>query len=284
MKCIEHRIKFNAKSQTATILATSCWHIGNPAIHQAGIDTFIKRAKKHDWLHHGDMIEGITPYDKRYEADAHNDTIFRCMSKASSAIKKAQTNCIGVLKGNHEATPSKDFGDVAEKIAMDAGVPYLSATCFIKFICPDGEFTGFFCHGNGTANYRIGEPERKQSNKKIRLRDILKDFHADICGMGHMHKSIATPPAHELRLSMVDGKVKRRPITTRPGWYYAAPSMFKTYDTDSHLSNYGEMKIYPAVDLGWIEFDVDRAGNIQAIREIDDHGNTIETSTPMIAR
>ena len=283
MRVLEYMPKFNIGEDIATILAGSCWHIGNDAVHIKGINNFLAKAKKHSWILHGDVIEGVTPFDKRYEKDAHEASLVSTIQKAADLIKEAQSNCIGLLKGNHEDAPSKTFGDVAEDIAMRAGVPYLTATCFIKFVCPAGQFTGFFAHGNGSANYRTGEPERKKSNKQIKLRDILKDFHADICGMGHLHKSISTAPCSELRLSVgEDNTVKRRPIVTRPGWFYAAPSMFKTYN--GHKSNYGEMKIFPAVDLGWIEFDVNRQGEILEIREVNEEGVTLETTRPTVIR
>ena len=283
MKTMEYRVNFPAKAKKTTLMATSCWHYGNPAIHEEGVAKFLKKAKKYSWIHHGDVIEGITPYDKRFEKDAHEMSLMNSVQIAAGKIEEAQSSCIGLIKGNHESAPSKDIGDVSEDMAMRAGVTYLSATCFLRFICPDGDFTGFFCHGNGSANYRTGEPERKKVNKSVKLRQILQMFNADICGMGHLHTSIATAPCEEMKLSIdEDMQVKRRPFVTRPGWYYAAPSMFKTYNGMD--SNYAEEKIFPANSIGWIEYDVSRAGEILCIREVDENGKTIDETTKTTIR
>ena len=91
--------------------------------------------------------------------------------------------------------------------------------------------------------------------------------------MGHMHQSIVAPAVDEYKLTSVNGTIKRRPVTTRQGWYYAAPSMFTTYPPDASYPSYAEMKIYPATDLGWIEIVVNDKGEIQAIEEYYDNGD-----------
>ena len=284
MKCLKYKPKFEYKNEYTTVMAASCWHLGNPSVHMEGIDRFMEKAQSHDWIHHGDIIEGITPSDRRFEHGEHTAALLSTIDDAVDKVKEAASSCIGIIQGNHEATPSREIGDIAETISMRSGVTYLSDVTFIEFECPDGTFTGFFAHGNGTANYRIGEPERKAVNKQIKLRQILQSFNADICGMGHLHKSITTAPCAEMRLSMQDMVVKRRPVVVRPGWYYATPSMFKTYDQDLTHGNYGSRSLFPAVDIGWIEFDISRSGEIKCLREVDEKGSTLEERTITVVR
>jgi len=275
MKVIEHRIKF-PRSGPATILAGSCWHIGQPAVHWDGIALFMERAKQHTWIHHGDIIEGIMAGDKRFSVKEHGDAITNCCTKASEIISEASKTCIGLLQGNHEAAPSRSMGDLAELIALNARVPYLQTTCAAKLLCPNGELTAFWAHGNGSAMYKTGEPERKKANRKVKLRDILAGFDFDLVGMGHLHRGIITPPCFEMKLNLMGGKVKRRPVETRSGWYYAAPSMFRTYNTETGHGNYGESALYPSTDIGWCEVVVNRDGSVAALRRVDEDGNTIE--------
>ena len=92
MKTMEYRVNFPAKAKKTTVMATSCWHYGNPAIHEEGVAKFLKKAKKYSWIHHGDVIEGITPYDKRFEKDAHEMSLMNSVQIAAGKIEEAQSS------------------------------------------------------------------------------------------------------------------------------------------------------------------------------------------------
>jgi len=277
-------VKLNVnKKGTSTVLATSCWHFGNPSVSQEGIHNFLKKAKKHQWIHHGDVIEGITRGDRRFNQDEHKQTIADAIFTASESLKTANKTCIGLIKGNHEATPSNDFGDISEFIARSAGIPYLGAIAYIKYKTKGGESTALYAHGNGGSNPRTGDPERKYLNRQIWLRNLLAQFEADIKGIGHTHRSIVTPPCYEERLSFGDlDNVKREPVLAKPAWHYAAPSMFTTYDLHADTSNYAEMALYGATDIGWIEKVFDSDGQIACIREVYSTGKTKQEHYPRI--
>ena len=277
-------VKLNfGKSKTATVLAASCWHYGNPSVSEEGIHKFIQRAKKQQWLHHGDLIEGITSKDRRFSVDEHKDAILDCVNMAIETLKKAPKTCIGLLKGNHDDTPSKDIGDLSEFMAHMAGVPYLSATCFLKFIAPKGESTGFFAHGSGGSNPRAGDPERRYLNRQMWLRNMLSQFEADIAGIGHTHRFTVTPPCSEEKLMFGDEEnVTRTPVKTKPGWYYTCPSMFTTYDLHADKSNYAEMKLYGATDIGWIEMVFNQDASIGCVREVYSSGVTKQEHYPKV--
>ena len=273
MRRLQYKLDFG-KKKTATMLSISCTHIGNPSVDKEGVHKFMTKAKRYPWIHHGDIIEGIVRTDKRWSVDEHKDNLLTCMTQGAQMLSRANKTCIGVIKGNHDQTPSKEIGDVAEYIANQAKVPYLTAVCFVKFLCPGGSATGFFAHGSGSTNQLAGEPERRMVNKRIWLRNRLSQFDADLKGMGHVHKFIVAPPCYEEKLSInySEDNVKRRPSLTRPSWHYAAPSMFKTYDVHADTSNYGEMALYGATDLGWVETVFNRDGTIACMREVYSSG------------
>ena len=282
MRRVQAKLNFG-KKKTATVLSTSCWHYGNPSVSEEGIHNFIKKAKKHSWLHHGDVVEGITRCDKRYSQDEHKDSLLYSASMAASTLQKANKTCIGLIKGNHDETPSREIGDLAEHVAIMGQVPYLSATCFIKFVCPNGKATGFFGHGSGGSNPKSGDPERKQLNRQIWLRNQLQQFDADICGIGHTHRFTVTPPCSEEKLNWGDEKnVGRKPVMIKPTWYYTAPSMFTTYDLHADAGNYAEMAMYGATDIGWIETVFNEDGTIPCIREVYSTGVTKQEWYPRI--
>ena len=274
MRPKEIKLNYNNK-KTATVLAASCWHYGNPSVSEEGIHKFMQRAKNKQWLHHGDLIEGIMRSDRRFSADEHKDAILDCVEMAVQTLKKAPKTCLGLLKGNHDETPSKEIGDVSEFMARMAGVPYLSATCFLRFLSLKGSSTGFFAHGSGGTNPRAGDPERRYLNRQTWLRNYLSQFEADIGGMGHTHRFTVTPPCSEEKLVYdADGELKRKPIKTKPSWYYTCPSMFTTYDKHADSSNYAEMKLYGATDIGWIEIVFNEDASIGCVREVYASGVT----------
>lgn len=282
MRRKEVKLNLN-KSGTETVLATSCWHFGNPSVSQEGISNFIQKAKKHKWIHHGDVIEGITKGDRRFSPDEHKMVLLDCMSQASTTLAKASKTCIGLIKGNHDETPSREIGDVAEYIALSAKVPYLSATAFIKFKGSKGSKTGFFAHGTGGSNSRTGDPERKLLNRQIWLRNLLSQFNADFGGIGHTHRFTVTPPCSEEKLCFGDiDNVTREPVPIHKGWYYSAPSMFTTYDLHADAGNYAEMAMYGATDIGWIEMVFNSDGNIACIREVYSTGKVKQEHYPRI--
>ena len=281
---IRKDIKLNFdKKGLSTVVFASCWHYGNPSVSKEGIHNLLKRVKNTPWLHLGDIIEGIGRGDKRFSVQEHRESLLYAMSMAAEDIKKANKSCIGLIKGNHDQTPSKDIGDVVEHISNIASVPYLSATFLTRFKCPKGTQNGFFAHGSGSTNPKAGDPERKQITRQIWLRNQLSQFNAGLCGMGHVHRFIVTPPCSEEKLDYGDvDNVKRIPIVTRPTWYFAAPSMFTTYSLHADTSNYAEMALYGATDIGWIEVVFERDGKIPCIKEVYHTGKVKQVWEPRI--
>jgi len=262
----------------------SCTHIGNPAMHEEGVAKFGEITRVKPWMHFGDLIESILPIDsRRYSQEEHgNDPLFATMDRVNEIFGDSAPMCIGLLTGNHENGLSRIVGNVTKKLARGLGVPFLTMSCFCDFIFTKGKCRGFFTHGGTTFNYVAGEPERIRINRQIKLRNYLRRFEADIKGIGHAHRKVIAPQVMEEKLTIIDGKIKRRPIHVKESWCFAAPAMFKTYDTKHDHGNYGEMKNYDPTDIGWIGVLFEKDGKIACIRQYLETGKIKEEVEPMV--
>lgn len=301
VKCVD--LKFKRGQETAPFLVSSCKHIGLGSQSEEGMENLKAACGKHPWLDLGDMIEGIMPNDKRYMPTSGElkkkgkdgklvvtskrvGTLLNEISEAIRWTKKGKKNCWGILPGNHEDTASRQVGEVTGFIAQEAGVPYLTQTCFLRIHCPKGEAIVFVSHGHITINYKAGEPERRLANRKVRLRNELQCFHADACFVGHGHRKAVTEPIYEMKLtveSFEDAEnvfdVKSRPVVTRPTWYAMAPSMFKVY---TYEPNYAQPRLFPPTATGWLQANVARDGTIVSIDNFLHTGEIGKTHVPTV--
>lgn len=291
MRVVTRELDFGNGKKTASVLFTACWHLGNPAMHEEGLDWLIKHVQRtgKPWVHLGDIIEAIMPGDPRYMAGTHGETLMNEVKGAQDKVKRMAKTCWGLITGNHEGKASRKVGNITEMIcsnvrdATNVQIANLSNTCYMQICCPDGICTTFLAHGGriGT-NAKAGEPERLETNKQIKLRNHLAPFHADLKGIAHGHKTIITPPILKERLSLKDGNVKKRPCPERPGWHFMAPSLFKVYDQSACDGNYAEEALYEATGLGWIEVVFNRDGTIPCIRHIIETGEIADEQVPRI--
>lgn len=289
MRIVERKLEFG-KAKTAVVNFTACWHIGNQAMYKRGLRSMLNRFrdKKQPWVQMGDIIEAIMPYDSRYAVDEHKQTITNEEDAAIDYVSIAPETCWGLLVGNHEAKASRQIGDITEHICKGVKretkiqVERLSNTCYIDVVCPKGVSKGFFAHGAMTANFRSGDPDQIELNRKRKIRNYLRKFDADLKGIAHGHRTIISPPLGEEKLGTKEGKTKRRPITVVEPWCFAAPSMFKVYDEKSTIGNYAEMALYDPTDLGWIQVVYERDGNIPCIRQMLETGKIKEEVRPKV--
>jgi len=75
---------------------------------------------------------------------------------------------------------------------------------------------------------------------------------------------------------MVQGKsFKRRPKKIIDEFCIACPSLFGNYGEGTQAS-YAEIAMMAPTDLGWIEIDIDRNGDVSCAREINEAGQTVD--------
>lgn len=263
-----------------TVLYHSCTHIGNPNRHEEGTKRFFERAKKHKWIHLGDIIESIMPCDSRYSVEEHVDSVLGCIGEAVSYVESARKTCIGLIMGNHEYKLSRKLGNITKKIALDAQVPFGSHTMATYYHHGANGLSAFAAHGAGNIRARTSEPERNEANMKIRLRNLLKDFQFELKVIGHFHRVIVAEAVYEERLSL-DGMLdlKRRPQNTRTDWCIACPSLFSNYVPDS-VGSYAEAALMPPTDLGWMEIDTEKC-EVKCVRHVNEDGKTQKEFYPV---
>jgi len=280
MRYYKHQLKFAKGKDCSTFLVISDSHIGNKAFHKEGTSIFIDKAMKYPWIHLGDIIESITPDDRRFSAESHDATLMAQAEYSAELFGKAHKTCWGLMMGNHEWRVSTKVGDLTNHIVRNinekhkSNVPYLTMMAFIDIICPAGKCRSFFTHGGATINYRAGEPERKSTNKKIRLKDLFSEWDADLYGMGHGHTGIVKPAimVEKTTTRYNDNIPKRRPVPVSNQWYFMCPAMFKAHDIESDMASYAEAYGYGATALGWIEIDIRRDGVPVCIRIMRENG------------
>ena len=280
-------IKLTGKKWPQRILLGADWHTGTKACSYDGIERFLEVAQTMPWVLLGDAMETISPNDKRFNMGQHETPLLNQMDNCSDLIAKANKTCIGLIVGNHEWKESGKVGNITKKLASQANVPYLDACCYGRVACAKGNSTFHFAHGTGSANYKAGEPDRKEINKQVKIRQENHRFHADLIATGHKHTCIVSTPILERKLCLVGKTVRRRPVTTRPGWHCVVPAMFKTYPETNpgnkkHVPSYAEMGHYDPNDMGWLAVVYDRDATISAIEQYDHEGNQIKVFQPKV--
>ena len=272
----EHKLRFTKRQTHQTIQYGSCFHIGNPNVHNDGMQVFMDRAKTRPWWHVGDMIESILPGDPRFSITEHKDATLTNIQSAVELLAQANKTCLGLAMGNHEWKASGKLGDITEDMANRAKIPNLGVTAFIDMIAPDGQCRVFTAHGRGSVGFNSGFPDRDKVNCEIKLRRLLSPFEADLKCIGHFHRTIIAPEVDKAKGIVEDGEFKRRPRRVVPEWCVACPSLFCNYENGSTSASYAEIAMMPPTDLGWIEIDITRDGSVACIREIDETGETVD--------
>jgi len=260
------------KGQKLNLLA--CTHIGQPAVSWDGLSKFRKNIMSSGdaWIHLGDAIEAIIPGDKRFAHGEHEEPLLNQCETFVEWAKPIRKTCWGMLEGNHEQVASKTIGNLTKMMCKNAGIPFLAGACAIHIQAKKGTKTGFFAHGSGNINARVGPPERRYANMQVALRAKLQYFEGYLRAMAHMHTAIMAPPTSVNKLSFEGDGPKLRPTVHDDHWCIAAPSMFKTYDL-SDRTNYGEAKLYRPNAIGWIELTFEDDATIPEARFIDQDGS-----------
>jgi len=141
----------------------------------------------------GDLIDGISQKDRRYENDSIADEFkpyldnlhYRQCEIFLKDIMPIKDNIIGVMGGNHEQTVKKQFGfDAISVIAQRLEKPILTDPGYVIIRFHDGKATrlyNIFCsHGNFLGG-------RKRGSKVNNLEDKMSDFDFDLILAGHSH-------------------------------------------------------------------------------------------------
>lgn len=281
MRATQYAVKCK---DVTTLVWTGDWHLGDPTCVPKCVEACMTRIvdRKLPWIHGGDACEMITPKDKRSDVQVIQEggTVLSQISQAVEWIKAGRKTCIGLIGGNHEDTVSKEIGDVSQKIASDAGVPYLTQTAFVRLELPKGKCDVFITHFIPGLHYKAGSPDRIAANQAIRLRDLTRKFYADLKLAAHIHKFICAAPTYEQCLYLEQsGKVQDAPKSYNPFWHVVCPSMKRTY---IETRNWAQGRLCNPTNIGWAEIDIRADGQIQEVRHVGADGKTVETVKPFV--
>ena len=279
---ISKRVKLDfGKKKFVEVLISACKHYGQPSTDYDAIAGFIKKAKKKYWLDLGDQIEAITPSDRRrYSIGEHTTPVTEQMDDVVQMHKPAAKTCLGFIKGNHENSISKEFGDVSAQMAKRTGVPYLGMAAFLDLVCPKGVFQMYAAHGSKGFGGVAGDPERIKLNREIKLRNSNKQFTADLVAVAHGHTSVICPPVFKMRLGSIDNKIKMSPVAVDKTWYSANPAFFKTYADNNLEGSYGELAQYSPTHIGYHSAIIESDGTCSRMIQYGGDGEIISERVP----
>ena len=211
----------------------------------------------------GDNIEAITVDDKRFSEEKLTEPL--PLAQAKAIIKKHEPIArmmLALLLGNH-CRKLWRFGNLAEYIANELGIPYGTYTCKLSFVDTKGEllFKVYETHGFKSITSTADDPKRRRTNQEIILKRHLKFKAADCVVMvkHHTHKLLVCKPDEDLFLYDDGKEIKQsytgwgqneRYIHPDARWYGNAGSFLKLFGKG--ISGYAELFEYDPVELGFL--------------------------------
>jgi len=270
------------------IYLQSCDHIGNTATSEKASREFIRTVKskrKSFVIHHGDALETIAHYDKRYSLDVHENRMNRIDAQRDAFIKlywPIRHRYLGFAEGNHEAKirnivrPTKDIAEMYGSIYANGKV--------LKFLFPG--FNLMAVHGWGNVRSKAGDALQRATNNLVMLKRKLRELPADDCDLitcGHYHQLWVHPPVSKQvlytdpktnRLKHTYSQPGRIPLPNKEGayrvpederWYVCCGSFLRSYmeDMPTYPEDYG---LRPAeLGFGHIEVRNDKPVVVETI-------------------
>ena len=210
----------------------------------------------------GDLITSIIPDDKRFEIETHAESFAEQQDYLNGILDKYHDIVELVFMGNHEGKLIKKHGDFLEKMCKRHGINYAGFRCNILYEKDTNQFNVLYTHGDKTFNYRAGEEVRKQTNKRIRLKDILGNgIEADMYVQGHAHEGVMYTDPFTLYMVNEDGeRYEERYLQTGEGkTYVCIPALLRGHQHESYASRSG----YAPTEVGCVDLEWDEDLNIK---------------------
>ena len=277
------------KSGNASIWIAGDFHYGALTCSRSSIKQMVASIGKDDvLLLLGDLIEAITPDDKRWQTTsiAWQDKLFTPDEQAQAIIRDL-TPLKGripvVLAGNHEWKLANviSFGDV---IAKGLDSEYGGAACVVHFGWKDKPaFKIHVMHGGWTPNSNAKDVVQADANMratlKMKLQDQVGDCIAQFCG--HGHRLLLQPPTAHRQLYITTskaGKINQNYkvpsqqnasyIHFDSRWYGVCGSFLKLYSPPGSKSiGYAEMFNYKPTEIGCLRAVV-KGGEIKYVEKL----------------
>jgi hypothetical protein len=279
MRVIDYTPKFQKGKDFFTLVWTGDWHLGSGTECRQTIDLLVSKIKKEklQWLHGGDIIDAVLPKDKRADIQTAQSTLIEQIEDTVKLLKPIAETGIGLMSGNHEQSVARDTGNFSTHICNQTGLQYLTVACFVTLNLPGKNLVTYAAHHTKTNNPRAGEPERREANAVVRLREAGMFERADLKMFAHIHHFICTPPVYSKQMYPDGKEVKLGWFLERDGWHLTTPTMRKFYTL---IPTYEEAQSIKPSDIGWAEIDIHKNGTISEVRYMGMKGKALRTVLP----
>jgi len=265
---------------TKEVLFGGCIHLGNESHDDECMRNFLDAIRVKPFFLMGDLIEAIMPLDKRFRLSSHEKSIMAQVDETVDIFDKFKANCLGMISGNHEDTPSAHMGDLTESMAKRLRVRYLSDTSIQTVACPKGDSNLFLAHpcftvSSSAANSADAEKAKCSALRKRLNKLCSSSIHCRL--IYHLHQGIVDPihSWHEPKLGMSHGKMSEDYEIDIPAWTISGPSMFRTYSEG--IGNYASRRLFAPVDIGWMGVVYDTAARVVAVHQYRSNGKIKQT-------
>ncbi len=234
--------------------------------------------KNNHFIHVGDVAEGITIDDKRYQEeiqDSSRGVPLMQYQNATNELRDMKEKIIVILEGNHDWKLHKYGHFIRDTVCKELNVPYGTFEAVITFVdSVTGRklFNLFVEHGQKTLNCKNHDPATKLHSLRKKLIDNLYEKAGDceVMVCGHAHKIVIAPPTPEMYLTSEDGDLKHCytkingdgfiPYNLR--WYGCSGSFLKMYEEG--ISAYGSLMGLAPTELGCLLLNI-RDGRVSSL-------------------
>jgi len=275
-----------------TLIDTADWHCGSINFYEEGVRALIKkvqRKKDHFMVLKGDLLEGISPHDKRYNLRSVDPRFKTAQDQAefiAELLKPISDKIVGICIGNHELKIINIFdaiGHICRAIKLDTSPEIYGAGIF-KFIAMNkGKVMHkmLFCHGRKMLPTGAKDPIQRLANQMAAQKRNLEELgHADCiyASQGHHHRLLVVNPTVENQLYLTDNgskiKAKYRVNTAQnteyippEARYFAGTGSYRKQLTDpgSGAIDYAELLQTGPAELGHVEIIVQDKAVVNAI-------------------
>lgn len=222
----------------------------------------------------GDLVDCITPDDKRFSAHSHEikkgarnpqdhaDELIEMLRPVASKI-------IALQWGNHEFKIANTF-DITKYMCEKLGVNFGGYTAVIIFKVKGKKshaFKWLATHGRKSINSTAKDDIQAEANMKAALKKHLSAMKFDDCvyqTMGHTHKLIVVEPTATKHVSLrtTTTTIKqdyRSPVSQSATYippecrYYVNTGSFLKTFAESGCVSYAELAQYGPVEIGCVE-------------------------------
>jgi len=250
-------IKKELGMDTATLVPLSDVHVGHrdfdESYFRSTVDWMVQKGAYTILL--GDMIDGISKKDRRFENDSidpkfrdkidnlHHEQTKHCLKLLEPLREKGLI--LGILTGNHETSIKKQFSyDPTQVMSEALGVPVLTDPGYVVLQLDSGgskHSARIFCtHGVFLGGRYVG-------GQVNRMAALANDFQADIFLAGHTHQRFLVG-RHRVGLS------KNFKLETRKYFIANTGSFLRTYD-DKPTDTWGSRLCFSPQVPGVVRFD-----------------------------